>query len=571
MSIKHRIDVAAGREPADLLIENARIVSVFADKIFNSSVAIADGVIAGFGNYRARKKIDVKGGYLSSGLIDSHLHIESTLLSPAEFARCVVPRGTTSVVADPHEIANVLGAAGIKWMLNASEGLPLDIYIVLPSCVPASKFESSAQKLGAAELKLLAKLPRVIGIGEVMDFPNVIAANPELLAKIRLIPGMRVDGHAPGLTGKDLNAYIAAGIHSDHESTKASEAEEKLAAGLHIMIREGTSAKNLAELAKIVTPANSHRCFFCSDDRSAHDLMWHGHMDDILRRAVAAGIPPITALQMATNNAPYYFRLKRRKGAVAVGYVADLVVFDDLKKFRARMVFKNGKIVARDGELMAPCYPKKAPKRIAAMNVRGLSKNRLKIKAPQGKVKARTIRIIPGQIATREEIVTMRARNGEIAADPKRDILKIALFERHHATGRAGVGLVRGFGLVRGAIASTICHDAHNLIVAGTNDDDMICAAEALVSAGGGLCVASGKHITALLPLPIAGLMSDMHADDVVAAYSRICRTANRLGSKLRDPFQALSFLGLSVIPALKLTDRGLLDVCKGRIVQLFQ
>ncbi|MFA4874055.1 MAG: adenine deaminase [bacterium] len=570
MSLKHRIDVAAGRASADLLLQNARIVSVFADRIFSGSVAIADGVIAGFGDYRARRKIDLKGGYLSSGLIDSHLHIESTLLAPSEFARCVVPRGTTSVVADPHEIANVLGSKGIRWMLSASEGLPLDIYIVLPSCVPASHFESAAQKLGAPELRKLANLPRVIGMGEVMDFPGVIAGREDLLAKIRLIPGMRVDGHAPGLSGKELYAYIAAGIHSDHESTTAREAEEKLAAGLHIMIREGTTEKNLTELARIVTPANSHRCFFCSDDRSARDLVRHGHMDDILRRAVAAGIPPITALQMATSNAPYYFRLKRRKGAVAVGYAADLVVFDDLRRFRARMVFKGGRLVARDGELIAACRPKAAPKQTAAMRVKGLSVERLGIRCARPRVNARAIRVIPGQIITREEAVAMRPRGGEILADPSRDILKLALFERHHATGRAGVGLVRGFGLKRGALASTICHDAHNLIVVGADDGDMIAAAEALVKCGGGLAAAEGGRITALLPLPIAGLMSDMGALDVAEAYARVGKAASKLGSALPEPFLSLSFLGLSVIPKLRLTDRGLLDVSRGRLVPLF-
>ncbi len=569
MSLRYRIDVAAGREPADLLLENARVISVFADRIISTSVAIADGVIAGFGDYRARKKIDLRGGYLSAGLIDSHIHIESTLLAPSEFARCVVPRGTTAVVADPHEIANVLGTAGIKWMLAATEGLPLDVFMVLPSCVPASRFESSAQRLDAAALKALAGLPRVVGIGEVMDFPGVIAGRRDLLSKIRLIPGMRVDGHAPGLTGKDLYAYIAAGIHSDHESTRAAEAEEKLAAGLHIMIREGTTEKNLKELSRIVTPASSHRCFFCSDDRSARDLLTHGHMDDILRRAVAAGIPPVTALQMATNNAPYYFRLKHRMGAVAVGYVADLVVFDDLRRFRARMVFKRGRIVARDGELVAPCRLKSAPRKANAMRVKGLASARLRIGASRT-VRARAIRIVPGQIITREEIVTMRPREGEISADTSRDILKLALFERHHATGRMGVGLVCGFGLTHGALASTINHDAHNLIVVGTNDDDMIAAAEALVACGGGLAAVQSGRTVGLLPLPIAGLMSDMHAQDVVEAYSRICKAASKLGAALPDPFLTLSFLGLSVIPELRLTDRGLLDVRQRRLVPLF-
>ncbi|MFH0800756.1 MAG: adenine deaminase, partial [Pseudomonadota bacterium] len=475
MNIKHRIDVAAGRKPADLLLTNARVVSVLADRILSTNVAIADGVIVGFGGYRSLRKIDLKGGYLSSGLIDSHIHIESTLLTPVEFARAVVPRGTTSIVADPHEIANVMGERGVRWMNAASHGLPLDIYLVLPSCVPESEFTTSGARLGARELRKLASLPRVIGLGEVMDDPDVIAGQRDLLEKIRLIPGMRVDGHAPGLSGKDLNAYIAAGIHSDHESTSAAEGQEKLLAGLHIMIREGTTEKNLSELAKMVTPANSHRCFFCSDDKSAHDLIRFGHIDDILRRAVASGIPPITALQMATNNAPYYFRLKRRKGAVAVGYVADLVVFDNLRNFRARMVFKGGRLVARDGELVVPCRSKIKPRTGNTMHVSGLSSDSFVLKTKSRR--ARAIRIVPGQIVTREDIASVKPRDGIVSADPARDILKLAVIERHKGSGRVGLALVRGFGLRRGALASTVCHDSHNLIVVGANDRDMLCAA----------------------------------------------------------------------------------------------
>lgn len=558
MNIKYRIDVAAGRKPADLLLTNARVVSVFADEISNTDVAIADGVIVGFGNYRSKKCIDLDGGYLSSGLIDSHLHIESTLLTPAEFARVVVPRGTTSVVADPHEIANVLGERGVRWMLAASKGLPLDVYVVLPSCVPESDFVTSGAKLGPKELKNLACLKRIIGMGEVMNFPGVIAGNRELLQKIRLIPGMRVDGHAPGLTGKNLYAYASAGIHSDHESTSAKEGREKLFAGLHIMIREGTTEKNLNELSKIVTPANSHRCFFCSDDRSTKDLIEHGHMDDILRRAVAAGINPITALQMATNNAPYYFRLNRRKGAVAVGYVADLVVFDNLKDFNAKMVFKNGKLVAKDGKMLAPCKPLIHMDIGNTMHVGKLTKNSFAINSQSKKIRA--IKIIPGQIVTRKEVVSLTAA----------DTLKLAVIERHRASGRIGLGFVRGFGLKKGALASTVCHDSHNLIVVGTNDDDMLLAANTLVETGGGFAAVSKSKVIARLDLKIAGLMSEKPAKDVAERYAKICAAAKSLGCRLRDPFLQLSFLSLSVIPNLKLTDKGLLDTSKHKFVTLF-
>lgn len=567
-NIKHRIDVAAGRKPADLKLTNCKVVSVLADRIVSADLAIADGVIVGFGNYSARKKIDLRGGYLSSGLIDSHLHIESTLLSPAEFARVVVPRGTTSVVADPHEIANVLGEKGVRWMLAASEGLPLDIYIVLPSCVPESSLVTSGARLNARNLRKLASLRRVIGIGEVMNIPGVIAGKRDLLEKIRLIPGMRVDGHAPSLTGKDLNAYITAGIHSDHESTKQSEAMEKLLAGLHIMIREGTTEKNLNDLAKIVTPANSQRCFFCSDDKSPLDLLKHGHIDDILRRAVRAGIAPITALQMATNNAPYYFRLKRRKGAVAVGYVADLVVFDNLRNFSAKMVFKNGSLVARDGEMLTECAPRLKTTIGNTMHVKDFSKEDFIVKAAGSRM--RVIQIIPGQIVTRGETCGAKAADGQINPDISRDILKLAVIERHHSSGRIGLAFVRGFGLKKGALASTVCHDSHNLIVVGTNDLDMFVAAKALVESGGGFAAAEGGLMKAILPLPLAGLMSEKPAQEVKDSYIKIENTARRFGCRLADPFLQLSFLSLSVIPELKLTDRGLVDTTRHKFVPLF-
>lgn len=568
MSLTHRIAVAAGKAPADLVLANARVVSVLADRIVKTNVAIADGVIAGFGEYKAHKTIDVQGRYLSSGLIDSHLHIESTLLTPAEFARVVVPRGTTTVVADPHEIANVMGEKGVRWMLAASEGLPLDVELTLPSCVPASRFESSAVQLTAAKLARLSKLSRIIGIGEVMDFPGVIAGRPDLLAKIRLIPGMRVDGHAPGLMGKELYAYVAAGIHSDHEAITADEARERLMAGLHLMLREGTSAKNVEALLQAVTPANSHRCFFCTDDRSARDLIEEGHIDEILRRAVRAGVAPMTALQMATNNAPYYFRLARRKGAVAVGYVADLVVFEDLKSFRAQMVFKEGKLVARDGKLLVPCTAKRIGGCTRSVRIADLSIDRLRIPLSRPR-KARVIDLIPEQIVTRETIVSVRPHEGELRSDPSRDLVKLALIERHHASGRIGVGLVRGLGLAHGAIATTISHDAHNLMVAGVDDRDMMVAVKALQKCGGGIAVAAGGKVKALLTLPIAGLMSDQPAARVAADYAQLCQVAHELKATPEDPFLILSFLALSVIPELKLTDRGLLDVRAGRLVPL--
>lgn len=568
MHLKHRIDVAAGRKPADLLLTNTKVVSVFADQILKTDVAIADGVIVGFGRYKAKRSIDLKGGYLSSGLIDGHLHIESTLLSPAEFCRAVVPHGTTAVIADPHEIANVLGTAGIRYMLEASAGLPLDVYLMLPSCVPATTLETSGARLGANKLKRFVHIDRVMGIGEVMDYPGVLAARQSVLAKTQLMPGKRVDGHAPGLTGKDLYAYIACNISSDHESVTAKEAKEKLLAGLHVIIREGTTEKNLKELAKMVTPANSHRCFFCSDDRSPLDLLKHGHIDDILRKAVKYGIPPVTALQMATNNAPYYFRLPTKKGAVAVGYDADLVVFDDLKRFKPRMVFKNGELVAKNGEMVVSCKPARKIRERNTVNIKRIPSGALELWSKRKK--ARIIDIIPNQISTKEKIVSIKNEKGLIPPDTKRDILKLAVVERHKATGRIGVGLVHGFGLKKGALASTVAHDSHNIIIVGTNDGDMLCAVEALKKMSGGFVAVAGGKVRAVLELPVAGLMSNEHIEVVVSKYEKLQKAAKQLGSKISDPFLQLSFLALPVIPELKLTDKGLVDVKTFRMVSLF-
>jgi len=568
LTLRHRIDVAAGRAPADIKLTGGRVVSVFSGSIIKTDVAIADGVIVGFGDYRARRTIDLKGGYLSAGLIDSHIHIESSMLSPQEFARVVVPLGTTAVIADPHEIANVMRSRGIRWMINASEGLPLDIYFGLPSCVPATNMETSGAKLNATALKEFMTHPRVVAVGEVMDYPGVIAGQKNLLQKIRLRRGLRVDGHAPGVTGNDLNAYIAAGIYSDHESTKAAEAKEKLCKGMHIMIREGTTEKNLKELASIVTPTNAHRCMFCSDDRSANDILRHGHLDYILKRAVKCGIKPITAIQMASENTAHYYRIARRTGSVAIGYRADLVVFDDLKSFNARMVFKDGRLVAKDGELIVPCKPKRKARMLNSMRVKKFKESNFKVRDKGSNI--RVIEIIPQQIVTRERRIKASVRDGLVVSDVDNDILKMAVIERHHKTGNIGLGFVKGFGLKYGAIASSIAHDSHNIIAVGTSDENMACAAQALVDQGGGLVVTRGGEVLSSLPLPIAGLMTDAPAAVVTSQLESLHKAARTLGCKIKEPFLQLSFLALPVIPSLKLTDKGLVDVISFKKVSLF-
>lgn len=568
MTLKHRIDVAAGRAPADIKLTGGRVVSVFSGSIIKTDVAIADGVIVGFGDYRAGRTIDLGGGYLSAGLIDSHIHLESSLLSPQEFARAVVPRGTTAVIADPHEIANVMGSRGIRWMLSASEGLPLDIYFGLPSCVPATRMETSGAKLDAKALKAFIDHPRVVAVGEVMDYPDVILGRKDLLDKIRLKRGLRVDGHAPGVTDNDLNAYITAGIYSDHESTRASEAKEKLDKGMHVMIREGTTEKNLKELAKIVTPTNAHRCMFCSDDRSASDIIEHGHMDYVLRKAVRYGLKPITALQIASENTAHYYRLARRTGSVAIGYRADLVVFEDLKNFKAKMVFKDGRLVAKDGELIVPCKPNRRSGTPNTMRVKRFDKNSFLVRA--NKTRMRAIEVVPKQIITKERHVKAHIENGFVTSDTRNDILKLAVVERHRRSGNIGLGFVLGFGLKHGAIASSVAHDSHNIICVGVSDRDISCAAKALIDRRGGLVVVNDEEVIASLPLPIAGLMTDAPARVVASQLETLHAAARSIGCKMKEPFLQLSFLALPVIPSLKLTDKGLVDVTSFKKVSLF-
>jgi len=571
MNLKRRISAALGREKCDLLLKNARVVSVFTGHVEGPvNVAIADGAIAGFGDYHAKKVIDLRGAYLTSGFVDSHMHLESTLLTPAEFARSVLPHGTTTVVCDPHELANVAGVDGIKYLLDASEKLPLDIYVALPSCVPASRLDTSGASLGAKELKKVSGHPRVIAIGEVMDWYGVIGMKKEMLEKLELKRGIRIDGHAPGLSGHLLNAYIMGNISSDHESTSAAEALEKLRSGLHIMIREGSAAKNLAELVKIVTPVNAHRLMLCTDDLHVDDIISHGHIDNILRKAVKAGVNPVTAVQMATNNPSYYFRFPAKKGAVAVGYQADLVVLNDLKDFRVKMVFKDGRLVARNGRLIVPCEAASVPKRLKnSVRTKKFSEASFKIRVCGER--ARIIKVNDGNLITDEEILRVNSKEGEVIADIGRDIIKLAVIERHFCSGRIGLGLIRGLGIKRGAVASSVAHDSHNLIVAGVSDRDMLLAAEAVLKAKGGYAVAENGRVTGLLPLPVAGLISDQKAGTVAAIHRKLAKAVKKLGSRLSDPLQMLSFMALPVIPELKLTDKGLVKVSVSKHVKLWE
>jgi adenine deaminase len=560
------IRVARGDAPADTVLKNARLVNVRSGEIHDADIAIYGGRIAGFGDYEAEETVDLQGRYVCPGLIDAHVHIESSMVTVPEFARAVVPRGTTGVVTDPHEIANVLGVAGIRYMLDSSEGLPLRVFAMASSCVPATDMETSGAKLEASDLAPLFDHPRVIGLAEVMNFPGVFLGAPEVLAKIEAAGERPVDGHSPGLTGPPLNAYIAAGVGSDHECTRLEEAREKLRRGMHIFVREGTTARNLKELLPLVTPENAANCSFCTDDRHPQDLLDEGHIDALVRMALAEGLGPVTAIQMATINTANYFGL-RGLGMVAPGYRADLVVFDDFDSFRVLRVLSEGRVVAEEGEYIGPRpTPPMPPGSGVRVDWEAVS---LAVAAEEGAT-ARVIEAMPGQIVTGQSVERLKVRDGLAVADPARDLLKIAVIERHRGTGNVGVGFVRGFGLERGAIASTVAHDNHNIVVVGASDADMMTAARVVAETGGGQAVVADGEVRAGVPLPIAGLMSDLPLEEVRDRVAAMTQAARELGGTLPDPLMTMSFLALAVIPELKITDRGLVDVGEFKRVPLF-
>lgn len=571
MDLAHLIQVARGRRPADLLLRNARVVDVFNHEIIDADVAIAGDRIAGLATrdgYQAREVHDLNGAYLAPGLIDGHVHIESSMVSVPEFARTVVPRGTTTVIADPHEIANVLGMSGIRYMLQAAKYNPLSVYVMASSCVPASPMESAGAELSAYDLETLMQDKWVLGLAEMMNAPGLLASDPDVLAKIGAAGPRPIDGHAPGMRGRDLNAYVAAGVRSDHECTTLDEAREKLQRGMTIMLREATGARNLADLLPLVTPQNARRFLFVTDDRSPLHLLSDGHIDAMVRQAIGLGLDPILALQLGSQNAAEHFGLHDR-GAVAPGRLADLIAFDDLQAPRPHLVYRHGRLVARDGTALPFERPERLPALRSSINVSPGTLH-FRIAAPATRhPRVRVIELIPDQIITRAGEAEATVLHGEVVADPGRDLLKLAVVERHTGSGRIGLGFVRGFGLRFGALASTVAHDAHNLIVVGASDDAMRAAVEIIVAMQGGLVAVAGREV-ARLPLPIAGLMSPEPLPVVAEHLRALLQVTRRTGSTLDDPFMALSFLALSVIPALKLTDRGLLDVARFELVPLF-
>jgi len=560
------ISVAKGESPADLILSNAAIINVFSGEIETGNVAIHGGKIAGIGDYRqAEEVIDLDGRYLAPGLINGHTHIESSMLDIDQYARAVIARGTLAVVTDLHELTNVCGIDAIRYILNSARRLPLELFLMAPSCVPATHLETSGACLEADELKRILSRKNVIGLGEMMNFPGVIGGDSNVLKKINMAEGKIIDGHAPSVRGKDIAAYIAAGIYSDHESVSLEEAREKLKQGMHIMIREGSSEKNLEALLPLVTDKTYKRCLFVVDDRSCTDLLRDGDMDAVVRKAIKLGLEPVRAIQLATINAAEYFGLKRL-GAIAPGYIASLIVVDNLSEFNIDMVFHRGKLVAEKGKTLFKAGTYRGRKPVTTVNVKPFNIEALRLAVKGDSLPI--IEIVPGQIITKKLIMKVSTKDGAVVPDTENDILKLVVVERHRASGNIGVGMIKGFGLKRGALVSSVAHDSHNIIAVGADDGDIYTGIREVEKLQGGLVVVSGGKVLASLPLPIGGLMLKQPLEDVVAQLEKLKSLAAELGSNLASPFATLSFLALPVIPELRLTDLGLVDVNQFKLIK---
>jgi adenine deaminase len=558
--LARRLAVARGDEPADLVVRGGRVFSVFTREWLETDVAVVDGHVAGLGDYEGTEELDAADRFVVPGFVDAHMHLETTKLLVDEFSQLVLPLGTTTVVVDPHEIANVLGTDGVHWLLDVCGDLPLDVYFMASSCVPASSFESSRRPFSPGDLEGLLRRRRVIGLAEMMNFPGVVSGDQHELAKLALPGARHVDGHAPGVVGKALNAYAAAGIYSDHEAFTIEEGRERLRAGMWLLIREASAARNLQALIPLAREFGPARIAFCTDDREPEHIADDGHINTMVRDAVAAGIPAEDALTMATLNPATWHRLDHL-GAIAPGYQADLLLLPDLESFVPETVLKRGREVGKIERVDVPEWVKHT------VRIRHVAASDFAIPWDGGK--ARVIGVIPDQIVTESLVEEPTVVDGQAVASSTRDLAKIAVVERHLGTGRHAVGLVRGFGLRSGALASTFSHDAHNVVVVGMDDQDMARAIGRLTEIGGGVVVVEDRGVRAELALPIAGIISDAPLAKVVEASRGCIDAAAKLGCTLPSPFQTMAFLALSVIPSLKLTDHGLVDVDRFELVPL--
>lgn len=566
--LKRRIDLAAGRELPELVLKNCRIVNVFTEEILSGDIAIDCGWIVGVGQYQGIQEIDLKNAYVAPGLIDAHVHLESSMVTPVQFAKAVLPHGTTTVIADPHEIANVCGLNGVRYMLEQSSEIPLDVFVMMPSCVPATPFENSGAVIRAEGMGEMLGHPRVLGLGEMMDYPGVVGARQDVLDKLVVGgAGRMIDGHGPVLTGKNLNAYVMAGVGTDHECSTENEMLQRLRLGMYIQIREGSAAKNLEALIKGVTPQNSRRVLFCTDDRHPGDILSEGHIDNNLRQAICGGISAVAAIRMATLNAAECYQLSHL-GAIAPGYQADLIVFESLEEMRIAKVFKQGRLVAENGEALFDIVERPDDRVLNTVRLQKIVSEQLALKLDSGAVNV--IRLLSHSLVTEKVVREVTVRDGIFVHDDQADILKLAVVERHKATGNIGLGLLENYGLKSGAIASTVAHDSHNLIVVGSNDSDMLTAIAEIERIGGGLTIARQGKILGSLPLPIAGLMSDSPLQEVDDKLNELLKIAYGMGVNPQlEPFMTLAFLALPVIPDIKLTDLGLFDVTRFEFMKI--
>lgn len=570
--LKRRIAVAAKRVPADLVIKNAKIINVFTREILEDNIAVVDGFIAGIGQFEGYETIDARGKYIVPGFIDGHVHIESAMVTPAEFSNVVVPHGVTTIIADPHEIANVSGTNGIEYMLNASEGIPLEVLIKLPSCVPATPFENAGATLDYADLTPFYNHPRVIGLGEVMDYPSVMQNAENMLHKLidAHSKDKHIDGHAAGLNGDGINVYMAAGIRTDHECVTSDEALERLRKGMYVMLREGSAAKDLITLLKAVNENNARRCLFVTDDKHLDELINQGSIDYNIKLAINQGLDPLLAIQMATLNAAECFGLKS-KGAIAPGYEADFLIVNDLHLIEIDQVYKSGKLVAKNGKVTNSPVLKiePDPSIVNSVKIKPLSREQLQIKIGNGSL-ANIIEILPNMIITKHLIEEVDSHKGLFQYNLEKDLLKIAVLERHKMTGNIGLGIIKGLGIKNGAISATVAHDSHNIVAAGSSDEDLLEAIAHTSEMKGGLAVVQNGKLLASLPLSIAGLMSDMQSIEIYERLKEITQALIKIGCTFEfNPFITLSFLALPVIPELKITDLGLFDVKTFRHIEI--